>query len=133
MSDEQYFHFVCSRVMALDINRSDASHERRPLPSVIILTTGRLSSPRSGGELRTFYLARELARLGHEVDVFSFVVRRYPCVTSLPEPRLRINEFHSAWLDLAVIADRLRIIPVTELPVWFSSLKNRMKTLIPVG
>lgn len=96
---------------------------------ILIVTTGKILTPSSGGELRTHHLARGLSRIGHEVDVVSFVVRNHPERQGQVSPRLAIHERHSLWLDLAAVADRLRLVPATEMPVWLAPLSREIGRL----
>ena len=101
----------------------------RPL-KILIVTTGEILKPVSGGELRTRYLARELAALGHCVDVVAFVVSNHPAGFRQVDERFSIRQRHSRWLDLAAVADRLRLIPITELPLWLTSLRGWLRGLM---
>lgn len=104
----------------------------RPL-KILIVTTGKLLQPTSGGELRTLNLARSLARLGHAVDVVSFVVRNHPVGCARPAARLSVCQRHSLWLDLAALADRARLIPITELPLWLAPLRPWLRATVRRG
>lgn len=97
--------------------------ETRPF-KILIITTGKILTPVAGGELRTRYLARELAALGHRVDVVSFVVSNHPKGYRRVDERFSIQQRHSRWLDLAAVADRLKLIPITELPLWLAPLRG---------
>lgn len=100
----------------------------RPL-KILIVTTGEILTPLSGGELRTRYLARELAALGHRVDVVAFVVSNHPAGFRQVDAHFSILQRHSRWLDLAAVADRLRLVPITELPLWLTPLRRWLRAL----
>lgn len=100
-------------------DRADAAPRR-----VLIITTGQLLAPSSGGELRTRRLAEALARQGHQVHVLALVARNYLAGQATPGERLTIEQRHCVWLDLALVADRLRLIPITELPQWLRPLSG---------
>ena len=91
---------------------------------ILWVCTGRILEPCSGGELRIHHLTRELARRGHRVDVLALVVRNHPAREGRPVEGLTIREIHSPWLDAAAVADRLRLVPITELPLWLRPLRG---------
>lgn len=92
--------------------------------------TGHILEPRSGGELRVHHLTRELARRGHRVDVLSLVVRNHPARIGQPVPGLTVHEIHSPWLDLAAVADRLKMVPITELALWLRPMRGGLRRWI---
>jgi glycosyltransferase involved in cell wall biosynthesis len=97
---------------------------------VLVLATGRLDRPRSGGELRVHHLCRELAALGHHVDVHCFVARNHPGGGPAPLAEgCSLWLHHSAWLDAALAADRLGLVPITELPLWLAPLRGWARRL----
>ncbi|MCE5231525.1 glycosyltransferase family 4 protein [bacterium] len=99
---------------------------------ILILATGRMVSPIYGGELRVHHLAAELARLGHTVELHSWLSRNHG-TNSLVRDRLSITEHHSLRLDLALALDKLRLVPACELPVFFVGLAPSLANLIEAG
>jgi glycosyltransferase involved in cell wall biosynthesis len=96
---------------------------RRPL-RILVFCTGRIDRPRSGGDLRVHWLFRELAALGHHVDLHSLVVRNHPAGRFEPVGGFNVRLHHSVCLDLAALADRMRLVPKTELPTWLAPLRG---------
>lgn len=99
---------------------------------ILFLATGRAVNPIFGGELRVHHLADELARLGHTVELHSWVSRNHPAGRAQRE-RLTIVEHHSARLDLALALDRLRLAPACELPAFFAGLGPMLSRMIKAG
>ena len=102
------------------------ANPNQPL-KICMIACGKLLEPRSGGELRIRHLARELVRLGHQVDVVALVLRNHPAGVGQPEPNLTITQTHSLWLDLAAAFDRTGLIPITTLPRWLRPLRGRIR------
>ena len=88
---------------------------------------GGLWEPRAGGELRTHHLARGLSRLGHRVDVMGLVARNHPTGRRRIDGQLSITQTHSLWLDLASLADRAGVVPITTLPQWLRLMRGRVR------
>jgi glycosyltransferase involved in cell wall biosynthesis len=97
--------------------------------NILIVTAGKMLAPSSGGELRTHHLARELAALGHAVDLLALAARHHPSGAARPAPGLAIRQVHTLALDLAQAADRLRLIPITELPAWLILWRGTLRRL----
>ena len=94
--------------------------------NILIVSTGDTIAPTSGGPLRVHSLGRELAEIGHHVDMMSFVVRNHTARAKQAGERLHIQVDHTIWLDLAAAADRLRAIPITKLAFWLRPLRRRL-------
>lgn len=97
---------------------------------ILIVTAGRVLTPATGGELRTHHLARELAARGHAVDAVGFVARNHPNGFAQLNERLTLRQRHSLWLDLASVADRLKALPITELPLWLAPLRGWLRRAV---
>ncbi len=98
---------------------------------ILMLSAGRVAGPVSGGELRIHHLAAELGRLGHRVELVGLVARNHPR-RRLDAQGLAAEERHSWRLDLALLADRLRLAPACELPLWLAGLGRELARRVAV-
>jgi glycosyltransferase involved in cell wall biosynthesis len=95
--------------------------------NILIVSTGDIAEPVSGSSLRVHHLSRQLGELGHRVEVLSLVVRNHPLRRAELGPRCSVRVMHSPWLDLGALADRIRLVPATELPVWLTPLRRSLR------
>jgi glycosyltransferase involved in cell wall biosynthesis len=88
----------------------------------MIVTTGTVAGPRSGGELRSRYLADALADSGHGIYLLGYVARNYPALLEEIKPGLQVEQRHTLLLDVPLMLNRMHLIPMTELAGWFKHL-----------
>src|SRR5262245_59320398 len=91
---------------------------------ILVFCTGRIDRPRAGGDLRIHHLYRELSERGYRVDLFSLVARNHPAGRVRINENFNVNVEHSVCLDLALLCDKLGVVPITELPGWLRPLRG---------